>query len=467
MDTRSRSRSIVSEPSQPPGMSPDIDFPTTPPTTPPVGSAATVVSPPPVTPPRFSPEPIPMSELGVTTEMPSTPPPEPPVSGSSSAASGSTKPRRRGGRVRNALAAVVVGGGLVGVGFLVGQGIEGDSVASVSPVTTTADVAQLDARLDALEAQSVPVPAIVSPGSDTSSGDGAVSAPSTAEPVAAVARAVGSAVVLIEVPQFGQGSGIIYDAQGLIVTNAHVVGSSTDVTVTLASGVRVEGEVVGADAERDVAVVQINTDSPFAVAALGPLETVEVGQLAVAIGSPFGLEQTVTAGVVSAIGRPIPGSTGRNVQMIQTDAPINPGNSGGALVDREGRVIGMNTAIRTDGNSSANAGVGFAIPSDTFKAIADRLLAGESPEAGFLGVNLGEPQIGDPGAIITGVLGESPAEAAGLSVGDLIVGFNGSAVTSSGALAAQVGLARPNTEAVFEIIRNGEPITITVVLGSR
>ena len=252
------------------------------------------------------------------------------------------------------------------------------------------------------------------------------------EPVAAVAAAVSPAVVLITT-DIGQGSGIIYDAEGLLLTNAHVVGSFTEVTVTLASGVRVPGEVIGADPLTDVAVVRFDTDSEFGVATLAPESSVEVGQLAVAIGSPFGLEQTVTSGVVSAKARVLQNPTEDGqlsiVAMTQTDAPINPGNSGGALADRQGRVIGMNTSIRTDG-SGGNIGVGFAIPADTAKLIADRIVSGEPLEQGFLGVAGETPLIGEPGVIVVEVTEGSGAEAAGLLLDDRIVGFNGIEIKS-------------------------------------
>jgi len=287
------------------------------------------------------------------------------------------------------------------------------------------------------------------------------------EPVVAVASAVSPAVVLIT-HDLGQGSGIIYDQAGLILTNAHVVGGFTEVEVTLASGVRVPGNVLGADPLTDVAVVQIDTDSEYGVAVLAPESSVQVGQLAVAIGSPFGLEQTVTSGVVSAVGRVLqnPTDDGRLsvVAMLQTDAPINPGNSGGALADRQGRVIGMNTSIRTDG-SGGNIGVGFAIPADTAKLIADRIIAGESLDQGFLGINGGTPIIGEPGVVVGEVTAGSGAAAAGLLPGDLITGFNGEEIKSMSDLAAAVRLQPPEATVVVEFSRDGQQLAVDVILG--
>jgi putative serine protease PepD len=287
------------------------------------------------------------------------------------------------------------------------------------------------------------------------------------EPVAAVAQAVAPAVVLIE-HELGQGSGIIYDPNGLILTNAHVVADFVDVQVTLASGVKVPGTVLGADPLTDVAVIDIDTDSEFGVAVLAPDDSVQVGQLAVAIGSPFGLEQTVTAGIVSAKGRVLQNPTEDGglsvVAHIQTDAPINPGNSGGALADRQGRVIGMNTSIRTDG-SGGNIGVGFAIPADTAKLIADRIIAGEPLEQGFLGINGGTPLIGEPGVVVGEVFAGSGAANAGIETGDLITGFNGIVIKDMSDLAAAVRLQPPEATVVVEFVREGERLSTEVTLG--
>lgn len=288
------------------------------------------------------------------------------------------------------------------------------------------------------------------------------------EPAAVVADQVAPAVVLIEVAGFGQGSGIIYDAEGHIVTNAHVVGAATEVRVRLASGRLVDGVVVGANESIDVAVIKIDAGEDFVVPAYAADDTVAVGQMAVAIGSPFGLEQSVTAGIVSAVDRVVDNTldgTTNPVSMIQTDAPINPGNSGGALADREGRVIGMNTSIRTDG-TSGNIGVGFAIPADTIRHIADLIIGGEPVELGFLGVNLQEPVIGDPGALIASVNPGSPAAAAGIRTGDLVVGMAGEPVRGTAELAARVRITRPGTVVDIEVVRDGQTVVVPTEIGS-
>ena len=283
------------------------------------------------------------------------------------------------------------------------------------------------------------------------------------EPVAAVAKAVLPSVVQIETST-GLGTGVVYDSDGYILTAAHVVEGSSDVTVRLADGRLVQGRVEGADADTDVAVVSIGErDVPAASLAIGT--PVKVGQLAVAIGSPFGLEGTVTAGVVSAVERTITTNEGNAATMIQTDAPINPGNSGGALVDRKGRVIGINDAIRS--NSGVNAGVGFAIPIDTAASVAEALLKGTTPEVGFLGVSGTEPTMGRSGAFVTNVHPGTPAAEAGLRSGDLITGFEGEPIESMAELAARVRPTKPGTLVTLEVIRKGRTLSIDLRVGSQ
>jgi putative serine protease PepD len=283
----------------------------------------------------------------------------------------------------------------------------------------------------------------------------------SAEPVAAVAAALSPAVVQIETGP-GLGSGFVYDADaGLIMTAAHVVDGAQDVTVRLADGRTEEGTVIGSDPASDIAVVNVDADDlTEAPLALG--DPVDVGQLAVAIGSPFGLDQTVTSGVVSAVGRTVQ-TPGGAVPMIQTDAPINPGNSGGALADRAGRVIGVNDSIASE--SGGNVGVGFAVPIDTAKAVADKLVAGEEIRAGYLGVSVGEPQSGASGAQVVDVAAGSPGDDAGLAVGDVITEVDGDAIGTADDLVAAVRGRSPGTEVTLEVERDGETTQVTVTLG--
>ena len=292
------------------------------------------------------------------------------------------------------------------------------------------------------------------------------------EPVVAVADTVSRSVVIVR-SETGQGSGIALDDRRRVVTNAHVLGDSDTLQVLLPSGRMVGAKVIGSDIRRDVAVIELDdTDDSLTPAVFASSQNLRVGQLAVAVGSPFELNQTVTAGIVSAIGRVEPSygceiagamsAECAGVAMIQTDAPINPGNSGGPLADRNGHVIGMNTSIRTEGFLSANVGVGFAIPSDTVLLVAERLVSGEPIGTAFLGI-LGEtPTDGRAGALLLEVQESSPAYKAGLEVGDLIVRVDRRPILNMQALRADIQLRLPDEKVILEYIR-GEKIAEAIV----
>ena len=292
------------------------------------------------------------------------------------------------------------------------------------------------------------------------------------EPVVAVADTVSRSVVIVR-SETGQGSGIALDDRRRVVTNAHVLGDSDTLQVLLPSGRMVGAKVIGSDIRRDVAVIELDdTDNSLTPAVFASSQNLRVGQLAVAVGSPFELNQTVTAGIVSAIGRVEPSygceiagamsAECAGVAMIQTDAPINPGNSGGPLADRNGHVIGMNTSIRTEGFLSANVGVGFAIPSDTVLLVAQRLISGEPIGTAFLGI-LGEtPTDGRAGALLLEVQESSPAYKAGLEVGDLIVRVDRRPILNMQALRADIQLRLPDEKVILEYIR-GEKIAEAIV----
>ena len=307
------------------------------------------------------------------------------------------------------------------------------------------------------------------------------------EPVVAVAEAVTPSVVLVIVPELGQGSGIALDGEGHVVTNAHVLIdeaataeelAAIEVRVVLPSGRQIAATVIGADIRRDVAVLALQEPAPeLAPATFAPSDEVRVGQLAVAVGSPFGLTQTVTSGIVSAIGRVVPSfgcNLGRGqsvdcagVATIQTDAPINPGNSGGPLADRSGRIIGMNTSIRTNNSFDvSNAGVGFALPSDTVIIVAERLLAGEPVGTAWLGIVGVSTTDGRPGARIEAVEPGSPADVAGLETGDLIVTSDGRPLVAMDALRADIQLRLPGMTVELQFERDGVLRTTEVELGS-
>jgi putative serine protease PepD len=283
------------------------------------------------------------------------------------------------------------------------------------------------------------------------------------EPAAAVARSLGPSVVQLETGD-GLGSGVIYDKNGFILTAAHVTEGSQSLTVRLFDGTALRGRVVGSDEGNDIAVVKVDrTDLRPAKLALGA--DLQVGQMAVAIGSPFGLEQTVTVGVVSAKQRSLRSQDGGGLEVIQTDAPINPGNSGGALADRLGRVIGINDSIRSA--SGGNEGVGFAVPIDTAANSAARIVKGEPIRSGYLGVSLDTPSLGRAGALVNTVEQGSPAEQSGLEVGDLIVQFGGRSIQSSADLAAQIRSVSPGQRIPVKVVREGKEQAVTVTVGQR
>ncbi len=298
--------------------------------------------------------------------------------------------------------------------------------------------------------------------------------------VAAVAEAVLPAVVRVDIDgrtARGNGSGVVYRSDGLIVTNHHVVSGRGDLTVVFADGATEPAEVLGSDALNDLAVLAVDAED-LPTVAVGAAESLRVGELAVAVGSPFGLEGTVTAGVVSALDRGIDvdGPGGQNLtlpRVIQTDAPINPGNSGGPLVDGDGRLIGINSAILTAGRP-ANAGVGFAIPVDIVTEVADELIAHgvvvhpflgvegetvEGPEAAELGI--------DGGAEVLAVLPGSPAEEGGLEPGDVITAVGEETVTSMAELVVAVLTFEVGEEVDVAYRRGGSAESMTVELTER
>ena len=293
--------------------------------------------------------------------------------------------------------------------------------------------------------------------------------PDAIEPIADVAASLSPAVVQIETGS-GLGSGFVYEADGLILTAAHVVAGSDRVAVRFADGSRIEGTVLGADPNTDVAVISIEGADDLAVAPLALDTDVRVGQTAVAIGSPFGLDQTVTAGIVSAVGRATetPGRNGvrRAIPAIQTDAPINSGNSGGALADGQGRVIGINSSIITsDVNSSGNVGVGFAVPIDIAKAVADRIVSGQSINSGYLGVSSTDATGATSGAHLEQVEAGSPADEAGLTTGDVVVAFDGEQISTAIDLVAAVTPREPGETVTLTVVRDGEEREAEVQLG--
>ena len=308
-------------------------------------------------------------------------------------------------------------------------------------------------------------------------GDVASGVESAGSNVSAIARQVSPAVARVDAAgQFGQGSGsaVVYRADGILVTNAHVVNGATQVTVTLPDGAREQAEIVGTDPRSDLAVLRVDADNLPVPAWATADDSPEVGDTVVAIGSPFGLDGSVTAGIVSALGRTVPSEGGTMVDLLQTDAAINPGNSGGALVDGAGRVIGVNTAIVSRGGG--NEGIGFAIPASTVRSVADQLLETGSVQHAELGITgqTVDPDIAslyslpvDAGAVIADMRAGGPADEAGLQAGDIVIALDGTPIESITDLAGRVQQHRPGEEVTLTIVRDGDEREVTVVLAER
>ncbi|HLH42761.1 MAG TPA: DegQ family serine endoprotease [Bryobacteraceae bacterium] len=266
------------------------------------------------------------------------------------------------------------------------------------------------------------------------------------------------------------GSGVIVSPEGYILTNAHVVDGAKEVSVTLYDKREMKGRVVGADARADIAVVKIE-GSNFPAITLGDSDKVQVGDIVLAVGEPFGLGGTVTNGIVSALGR-----SGLGIEevenFIQTDAPINPGNSGGALVDEEGRLIGINTAIA--GNSGGSQGIGFAVPINMARQDLNQIIAHGKVERGYLGIlpqdvtpalakSFGVSQTS--GALVGDVTPNSPAARGGLKQGDIILEVNGQPVADANQLRLKIGMLQPEANVNLKVMRDGRMQELTVKLG--
>jgi len=277
-----------------------------------------------------------------------------------------------------------------------------------------------------------------------------------------------------EEPSSSLGSGVIVSPQGIILTNHHVIEGADEIEVAFADGRKRNAKLIGSDPETDIAVLKIDaTDLPSPIT-LGKMESVQVGDVVLAIGNPFGVGQTVTSGIVSALGRSQLGiNTFEN--FIQTDAAINPGNSGGALVDTKGNLIGINTAIYS--RSGGNMGIGFAIPINTVKQVMESILTNGSVTRGWIGV---EPQnlskvlaesLNLPkdtsGVLISGVLEGGPADKAGMKPGDVLTQLNDQKVGDVVALLNRIAQTNPGDEAKVALLRKSKPMTLKLQVGKR
>ncbi len=307
------------------------------------------------------------------------------------------------------------------------------------------------------------------------------------EPVAQIASQVGPSVVQVNVQAIqgtpfgleevpGLGSGVIYRRDGYIITNNHVVEGASEVNIAFADGTIERGAVVGTDPATDLAVVRVNRKN-LPAAKFRESADLDVGQLAVAIGSPSGFQSTVTAGVISGLSRDLPpeltGSETQLVDLIQTDAAISPGNSGGALVDRAGEVVGINVAYLPPAETGAE-NIGFAIPSDTAISVADQLIENGEATQPYLGIGLEEitPEAAEQfdlpvesGVLVTEVERGSPSDDAGLERGDVITAAGQAEVASYGDLLGTLRNYRPGDTINLSVVRDGEEREIEVQLG--
>jgi serine protease DegQ len=273
-------------------------------------------------------------------------------------------------------------------------------------------------------------------------------------------------------PQIGLGSGVIVSTEGYLLTNNHVVEGADDIDVQLVDGRQARARLVGTDPETDLALLQIKLDK-LPVIDLGDVGALQVGDVVLAIGNPFNVGQTVTSGIVSALGRNRLGlSTFEN--FIQTDAAINPGNSGGALVDAEGRLIGINTAIYS--RSGGSMGIGFAIPADSARMVMDALRRDGQVTRGWIGV---EPRDLTPelaaslrlpvkqGVLITGVLQDGPASRGGLRPGDVVLAIGGAEVSNTAQLLAAVAALKPLSDARIAVQRGDRTLQLELTVAQR
>ena len=371
-------------------------------------------------------------------------------------------PRRKIARAALALA-LLSGTALAGYGA--GHGVfAGEAIAPAAPTARVPDFAAVVARVK---------PAVVSITTHLQVSEAAqegpvpfpFAVPNQGEPDAAGPRMTEA-----------RGSGFIIDANGTIVTNNHVVKNAKSVTVTLSDGTELKARVLGRDPRTDLAVLKIDPPHSLSYVALGDSDKAQPGQWVIAMGNPFGLGGSVTAGIVSAKGRDI--GAGPYDNFIQVDAPINQGNSGGPLFTQDGTVVGVNTAILSP--SGGSIGIGFAIPANLVKTVVADIETSGHVTRGYLGVAaqpvaaalraalaLPAGQSGDKGALVANVEPRSPAAKAGLQPGDVITAVDGQAVADPRDLAREIAALKPGADAKITLIRNGAPATETVTIAAQ
>lgn len=277
-----------------------------------------------------------------------------------------------------------------------------------------------------------------------------------------------------EEPRSNLGSGVLVSPEGIILTNHHVISDADEIDITLADGRKLKAQLIGSDPETDIAVLKIESKQLPTPITFGQIESVHVGDVVLAIGNPFGVGQTVTSGIVSALGRDHVGiNTFEN--FIQTDAAINPGNSGGALVDTRGSLIGINTAIYS--NNGGSMGIGFAIPVNLAKQVMESILTNGGVTRGWIGV---EPQniskelaqtlnlsSNDSGVLIAGVLEGGPAERAGIRPGDVLTKVNAEDIKNVRQLLNQIAKQNPGQQITAQILRKNKSLSLKIIVGKR
>jgi len=265
------------------------------------------------------------------------------------------------------------------------------------------------------------------------------------------------------------GTGFVVDAQGHIVTAAHVVDGATSVTVKLEDGTTRKATVLGKDDATDVAVIKIDASGlTLHPLTLGSSASLDVGADVAAIGDPFGYARSISTGIVSGVDRTIEAPNGFTVaHAIQTDAAMNPGNSGGPVLDADGKVVGIADQIATDGNADQSSGVGFAVPIDLVKSALKTLEAGGRVQHAYLGVATADGSTARAGATVSSVTSGGPAEDAGLRSGDVVTAFDGKAVTDSNGLVAAIAARKPGDRVDVTVKRGSQTIQLTVTLGTQ
>jgi putative serine protease PepD len=267
-----------------------------------------------------------------------------------------------------------------------------------------------------------------------------------------------------------EGTGFVYDRQGDIVTASHVVSGATKIAVRFGDGTIAKATLVGSDPSSDTAVIRVSVpDATLTPLTLGDSSTVAPGEGVLAIGSPFGYTESITAGIVSAVDRDIQAPNNFAIpNTIQTDAAINHGNSGGPLIDSSGKVVGVNVQIATDDQSGAsnNAGVGFAVPSNTVKSVVDDMIAGRTVRHAYLGISVGDDPTG-AGARVDSIRAGSPASKAGLRAGDVIVAADAAKIASANQLTAVVAEHQPGDTLRLTVERDGSSLEVDATLGTR